>query len=876
MVMVLQKLRLVVHIKDLPDEIKDGNKELMISIGKPLCNCKMYILDENMKPVPIGVEGEIFIGGYGVGKGYLNRPELTQEKFIINPFIESEINSGNVMYRTGDLGKWTEEGEIICLGRIDFQVKIRGQRIELSEIENTISEMEQIENSIVLDMKKENGEQYLVGYYISNSSNINGNQIKNYLKEKLPQYMIPTYFIKINEIPVTNNGKLNRKALPEPSINDMIKEEYIAPETDIEKEICNIYSQIFKIDVNEIGKNSNFYDLGGDSMNAIQCLLKIKKAFNINITIKDIISHSLLSDLAEYIRNKTENIKNDNSMEIIKKNSSLEYPVENLFGVNSTKNGNIDFDVFNSLTNNTISYFKLNEPISIGKLNEMMNIIIQRHNALRTIFFEKQVNGKKKLYGKVIENVKFEVEEYDITNFFKFRRKYDASKDLLIRVGLIDNTILMIDMDHSVSDGYSFSVLLNELCKLYYNEPLDELPIQVNDYYNQCFKDCLSVNKNYLEHYRSMFNEKFDVLKLSKNSMNNNDNKAKTIKQAKGFDILIAQVDKEIYENVEKVIKNNNLSKTTFFFAVYCFNLAVYSGQRKVYSDILIANRMDDDICKLIGLFMNLIPVLVKIENMTFIDYIKKVSDLLMTLINLHVPYEIISDEFHIPRSTSNFKFDPYSLIVNEKITNFADFITDEEIYKLYNREDLISTNIKPPAESRVFNDIVLVVSEKKDSYSLQLLYNGVIYDKALMEDFINSYVSLIKNEEYLYENVDKLLSDNNKFMDKIDRITQFLSIEMPNDSDTVENEQEDNETTISIDEQDKNNLSLIENSKSVIQLEEIQSSDKDTEEKSENNYKKNGKKNKFKSIIQKVVKSVKVISKIKKMKKKNHKKIKN
>ncbi|OUM56390.1 hypothetical protein PIROE2DRAFT_19017, partial [Piromyces sp. E2] len=250
--------------KILPDEIKDGNKELMISIGKPLCNCKMYILDENMKPVPIGVEGEIFIGGYGVGKGYLNRPELTQEKFIINPFIESEINSGNVMYRTGDLGKWTEEGEIICLGRIDFQVKIRGQRIELSEIENTINEIEGIKESIVFNMEKENKEQYLVAYYIKNSKIVNGNQIRNYLKEKLPYYMIPTYFIKINEIPVTNNGKLNRKALPEPSINDMIKEEYIAPETDIEKEICNIYSQIFKIDVNEIGKNSNFFDLGGD------------------------------------------------------------------------------------------------------------------------------------------------------------------------------------------------------------------------------------------------------------------------------------------------------------------------------------------------------------------------------------------------------------------------------------------------------------------------------------------------------------------------------------------------------------------------------------------------------------------------------------
>ncbi|OUM58102.1 hypothetical protein PIROE2DRAFT_16714 [Piromyces sp. E2] len=145
-----------------------------ITIGKPLCNCPMYVLDKYMKPVPIGVEGEIVIGGYGVGRGYINREELTNEMFIVDPFNSREGKEVK-MYRSGDIGKWTKDGEVECLGRIDFQVKIRGQRIELTEIENTISELEQIDNSVVLSKRKENNEQYLVAYYISNSEEINGN-----------------------------------------------------------------------------------------------------------------------------------------------------------------------------------------------------------------------------------------------------------------------------------------------------------------------------------------------------------------------------------------------------------------------------------------------------------------------------------------------------------------------------------------------------------------------------------------------------------------------------------------------------------------------------------------------------------------------------
>ncbi|OUM56379.1 hypothetical protein PIROE2DRAFT_19034 [Piromyces sp. E2] len=775
-----------------------------------------------MKPVPIGIEGEIVVGGYGVGRGYLNREELTNEKYIIDPF-NSNGEMKRRMYRSGDIGKWTKDGEVECLGRIDFQVKIRGQRIELSEIENTITEMEQIEKSIVLSKRKENNEQYLVAYYISNSEEINGNQIRNYLKEKLPHYMIPNYFISIKEIPVTNNGKLDRRALPEPSVNDLIKEEYIAPETETEKTLCNIFSKIFRIDVKEIGKLSNFYDLGGDSLNGIKCTSIIRKLFKVSISIKDIINHPLLAELATFIDNKVENNISKNLGEIIQKNSSIEYPVENIFGVVTTDNGNINFDAFNKLTNNITIFYKLNVPISIEKLTAMMNIIIERHNALRTVFFEKTVNGKQKLYGRVLENAKIEIEQYDVTNFYKFCRPFDVSKDLLIRVGLIDETILMVDMSHDISDGYSFSVLFKELYQLYYGEPLDDLPIQINDYYNHCFNNNKVVNGKALEFFRSMFNEEFEIVNVPKKPIeeqpkyDSNIVGIEKVHNLNQYEMIVVNTDSETFENINRVIRKYNLSKSAFFFAVYSFILAVYSGQRNIYNHIVIANRMNDDISKLIGLLLNIVPVLIKIENMTFIEYIKQVTNLLMTLINFHVPYEIVSDELNLPLYNSLFKFDPYELITDDESSSFAEIIAEDEIYKFFGREDLIATNMKPKADNKFYHDFLLEIAENKDSYTLQYIYRSSVFDKKPMEEMMSSFISLIKNEDYLNESVDKLLMDSNKFLDRIEPITDFMFIKFYNEIEIMEYEQNllkaSNENSVLNEDQD-NNKTLIENSK--------------------------------------------------------------
>ncbi|OUM56932.1 hypothetical protein PIROE2DRAFT_18247, partial [Piromyces sp. E2] len=748
-------------------EIHRNNEDKMNSnIGKPLCNCNIYILDKNMKPVPIGIEGEIFIGGYGVCKGYLNREELTHEKFVDCPFFKIN-NSPSKMYRTGDLGKWTEDGDIAYLGRIDFQVKIRGQRIELSEITNTIIEMNGINNAVVIDKQNENGNKYLVCYYMTNE-NINGKEINDYLKAKLPLYMIPSYFIKIERVPVTPNGKLDRNALPEPQKSDLITEQYVAPETEIEKLICRIYSKLFNIDEKEIGKMSDFYALGGDSLNAIRVISEIKKNLNIKLNIKDIMNNSTVLSLASLI----ESIKssNDNNYETGRINSyhKMEYPITPLLSGLAINANGFDLESFKNSTDNMNIYYQLKEPISIEKLTKAFNLIINRHKVLKTVFIEKNVNGKNKIYGKIRDNVKLEIEHYTVENFESFKRPFDITKDLLIRVGIIDNSVLMIDIDHKISDGYSFGILMKELYQIYNDEILDELPIQYSDYAIQYDEKVSSKTFSHqLEYYKSVFDENVNTVQLpTKKNINENNIQ-------KEYKMKIVNTEPEIYNIVNKISKENNISKTAFFLTLYSFVLSQYSGQNNIFSAIMSSNRTNDNTENLIGLFVRYMPVLVKIENTNLIDLMKKCMDMILTIYGFDIPFSKLSEELHLPQSNSWFKFDPYEMVNNDEL-NFVKLINHDDIYKLFNKENpSVKNDIPFSSESA---DLQFVVTEKINYYEINFIYNSAIYEESLINDMINHFINIIKNENYFKNNTDEILINNSSSIDISESDSVYVS----------------------------------------------------------------------------------------------------
>lgn len=269
------------------------NDGIDIHIGKPIANTQIYIVDKYMKPAPIGVTGELCIAGDGVGAGYLNRPELTAEKFIDNPFGKGKL------YKTGDLAYWREDGNIVYVGRNDFQVKIRGLRIELGEIENAICSIDGISQAVVVVLKNNEGRQLICAFYTGLV--VDAKEIRNHIGKKLPKYMLPHIFTHLDEMPLTSSGKINRKALPEIDLEHFLNDtEYVAPENEQQKELCKLIESV--LGTTPIGITDDFFDLGGDSLKAIEF---VSKAHNegIHFNLQNVFDYPTVETLCECIEN---------------------------------------------------------------------------------------------------------------------------------------------------------------------------------------------------------------------------------------------------------------------------------------------------------------------------------------------------------------------------------------------------------------------------------------------------------------------------------------------------------------------------------------------------------------------------------------------
>jgi amino acid adenylation domain-containing protein len=272
---------------------KNDTDKSIIPIGKPISNLQVYILDDELQPVPIGVSGKLYVSGVGVANGYLNNTELTKEKFIPNPFIDGER-----MYDTGDLCCWLADGNIEFLGRKDQQVKIRGYRIELGEIESAIYQFSEDLKQVVVEVKENNQEKVLVAYFVS-VTDINKSQLRSFLQEKLPEYMVPGFYVVLEELPLTPNGKIDRKALPNTTGDDIIRKEYVAPRNDIEEKLVVIWQEVLGIE--KIGISDNFFELGGHSLKITKMLYKINENFGIELQVKNVLALQNVEALGELI-----------------------------------------------------------------------------------------------------------------------------------------------------------------------------------------------------------------------------------------------------------------------------------------------------------------------------------------------------------------------------------------------------------------------------------------------------------------------------------------------------------------------------------------------------------------------------------------------
>mgnify|MGYP001794468810 CR=1 FL=1 len=275
-----------------------------VPIGRPIANAQIYLLTADLQPVPIGVPGEIYIGGAGIARGYLNRPQLTAERFLSNPFAqqaESSLNGVSLLaptlYKTGDLARYQPDGTIEFLGRMDHQVKIRGYRIELGEVENAIRQHSMVQETVVLARAAQSGNQRLVAYVVpKKQSNLAVSNIRDILREKLPDYMMPAAFVLLKTLPLTPNGKLDRQALPAPELTQQEREvPFVAPTTDAEKTLAQIWTKTLSVE--KIGIHDNFFELGGDSILSIQIVARANQA-GLKLTPKQVFENQTIAELA--------------------------------------------------------------------------------------------------------------------------------------------------------------------------------------------------------------------------------------------------------------------------------------------------------------------------------------------------------------------------------------------------------------------------------------------------------------------------------------------------------------------------------------------------------------------------------------------------
>jgi len=278
----------------------DGGKRSAPPIGRAVANARVYVLNEQGEPAPVGVTGEIYVGGAGVGRGYLNRAELTAERFVPDPYIEDTKDSGARMYRTGDLGRWRADGQIEFLGRNDFQVKVRGFRIELGEIEARLAEHAGVQDAVVLMREETAGDKRLVAYYTcqeegNNREAITAEELRASLAANLPEYMVPAAYVQLEKLPLTANGKLDRKALPAPDEEAYAKQQYEEPQGEMERKLAEIWAEVLKLE--RVGRHDNFFSLGGHSLLAVTLIERMRR-IGLKVDVRELFAAPTLATLA--------------------------------------------------------------------------------------------------------------------------------------------------------------------------------------------------------------------------------------------------------------------------------------------------------------------------------------------------------------------------------------------------------------------------------------------------------------------------------------------------------------------------------------------------------------------------------------------------
>jgi len=749
------------------------------SIGKPVSNTWIYVLDKARHLLPIGVAGELVIGGIQVGRGYLNRPELTKEKFgtdklqMINktahfrrnsPYIHTPPLTRTRFYHTGDLSKWRPDGNIEFLGRLDHQVKIRGYRIEPEEIEVQLLKHPGIKEAVVLAREESRGDKYICAYTVSDSQ-YEISELREFLSKELPDYMIPSYFVPIEKVPLTLNGKIDRKLLPVPKLNASKK--YEAPGDTVEVRLLELWSEVLGIEKEVIGIYNNFFQLGGHSLKAIVLAAKMHKVFDVKVPLIEIFKMPRIKDLAAYIKAAIQDEYHDIEAVEEKEYYPLSSTQKRLYILHRMNPGNTAY--------NMPEIIPLPTEFDLANINETFNKMIKRHASLRTSFHmvdDTPVQvvhdevGFEIEYKKVEVEVKVEEEEQPsllegtrglaplplpaarspqpaTALINSFIRPFDLSRAPLLRVGLLktgeDSHLLLVDMHHIISDGVSHGILVKDFLALNAGEELLPLRLQYKDFseWQNGETDKESI-KRQEEYWLKEFAAEIPVLELPTDY-------PRPLEQSFEGDSVDFEISTEETHSLNTLALTGGSTLFMVLVAVVNILLSKLSGQEEIIIGTPIAGRRHADLEKIIGMFVNTLSLRnYPAGDRTFREFLGEVKErMVMVFENQEYPFEELVDKLSVKRDiTRNPLFDIMFVLQNMN-TDSRNQDKEVEIETRRSVQPDLPKEYENIVQTTKF-DLTLRAIERGHGLSLLFEYCTKLFKKETMERFIAYFKKIV------------------------------------------------------------------------------------------------------------------------------------
>ncbi|AFW94293.1 modular nonribosomal peptide synthetase [Anabaena sp. 90] len=713
-------------------DLEDG----YVPVGHPLANIQqVYVLNSQLEPVKTGESGEVHIAGSTLARGYLNRTEANEEKFIINPF-----NPQQRLFKTGDVARYSSNQNLEILGRMDFQVNIRGMRVELEEIEAVIKLHPSIREAVVSAREDVSGGQRLVAYIVVNNQDFNSGELRNFLASKLPDYMIPHTLMVMEKLPVLPNGKLDRKSLPEPDLS-AIQSEFIPPQTPTQEIIAKIWAEVLGIE--RIGIHDNFLELGGHSLLASLVISRLREALSLELSIASLFAAPTIATFSEQIGSSAQNLLP--TLEPVSRNSELPLSLtqQRFWFLDQMEGSNPAYNI--------VRVLNLQGLLNFTALEGAIATIINRHETLRTSFGIAdgkpiQVIADKLAFTlpvidlqELAEDQKTTAAQRLTTN--EYLRPFALTESSLLRVTLMqlgaESHQLLVIMHHIISDAWSAGNFLQELSVIYsaltagLPSPLTELSIQYADY--AYWQRQWLENQPALDYWKQQLADIPAVIELPTD-------RSRTAMQTFRGDLQKFQFDSQLTHKLKNLSQKSGSSLFMTLLTAFVILLSRYSGQEDIIIGSPISDRNRVALEPLIGFFVNTLVLRTRLEgNPTFIELLQQVRQMALdAYAHQDVPFDQLVETLQPQRHLSHSPlFQVMFVLQNSPVSKLE-------------LGDLQVTQIElAKATAGATFDLTISMQEKDSASGTELIgafeYNANLFNADTIARMVESFHTLVE-----------------------------------------------------------------------------------------------------------------------------------